>query len=484
MDNSVKDKTQVQIKNESVSDIDRVFQIQKSKMYHPPSFSLKERKDRLKRLHQAVLHYQKDIQEALYLDFQKNPGETDLSEILAITSEIKHSLRHLKKWMKPKRVSTPLSLFGSVSHIRQEPKGVVLIISPWNFPFNLTFGPLVSALAGGNRVILKPSEMTPHSSSLIKRIVKNTFTEEEVAVFEGDHTVAQALLEKPFDHIFFTGSPQVGKIVMGAAAKNLSSVTLELGGKSPVIIDHSADIKEAAQKICWGKFINNGQTCIAPDYILVHESKKEEFIENMRIFIEKAYGEETDIISSNDYARIVNQNHFTRINHLLEEAIEKGAKVRFGGITKSSERFISPTLLDNVDLNSKVMQEEIFGPVLPIISYSDLEEALHLIQKKEKPLALYVYSKNRRNIRDILQNTSAGGSCVNDNVLHFFQLNLPFGGVNNSGIGKAHGFHGFQAFSNERGVLRQPTKFSAAKLMFPPYTKTVRKLIELTIKWL
>ena len=372
--------------------------------------------------------------------------------------------------MKPRRVRAPLALLGSRSRVMVEPKGVVLIISPWNFPVNLTFGPLVSAIAAGNCVILKPSEMTPHTSACMKRIVADVFDESEVAVIEGDATVAEALLERRFDHIFFTGSPAVGKIVMKAAAEHLTSVTLELGGKSPVIVDRTANLDEAARKIAWGKFLNSGQICIAPDYLLVDDAVHAEFIPKLRDAIHAETG------------WLVNDRHASRIKRLFDGAVARGAQVVAGG--SFDDRKVAPTVLDNVASDAPIMQEEIFGPLLPVIRYKSLDDALRVINEREKPLVLYLFSRSRAVIRDVLRGTRAGGTAINDTLVQFYQHNLPFGGVGNSGMGKAHGFYGFEAFSNARGVLEQPLRFSTIQLLYPPYNKFKQKLIDFTIKYL
>ncbi len=460
----------------------RVFDLQRGNQYNIGNTSARQRREKIKRLQHAVeVEYRDAIREACMKDLGKAPAETDLTEVFPITSEAKHTARHLRKWLKPQRVSTPLALFGSSSRIRYEPKGVCLIISPWNFPFNLTFGPLISAIAAGNCVIVKPSEMTPNCAAVMREIVEKLFDENEVAIFEGGVDVSTALLELPFNHIFFTGAPSVGKIVMTAAAKHLTSVTLELGGKSPTIVDETANIKLAARMIAWGKFGNNGQICIAPDYIFVHESKRAELTDALRNQLEEFYGSDPE--ASDSYARIVNERHFDRLKGYLDDAVAKGAKIVSGGETERDAKFIAPTLVENVALDSELMKNEIFGPVLPVFTYKNLDEPIEYIRLNEKPLALYIYSKNSSNIDRMIANTRAGGTCINNNDVHFFNNNLPFGGVNNSGIGKGHGKFGFEAFSNARGVLKQILP-SGLQLMMPPYTDFKRKLIELTIRWM
>ncbi|MEM9324949.1 MAG: aldehyde dehydrogenase family protein, partial [Bacteroidota bacterium] len=413
-------------------------------------------------------------------DFGKHPSEVDLSEIYPVTSEIKHAKRSLRKWLGANRRPTPIALLGASSRIKYEPKGVVLIISPWNFPINLTLGPLVSAIAAGNCVMIKPSEMTPHTSALMNKLISELFDESEVAVVEGSVKTAEPLLELPFNHIFFTGSPAIGKIVMQAAAKNLASVTLELGGKSPTIVDETADIKTAARRIAWGKFLNNGQVCIAPDYLLVHESQKKPLEQALKDTIKTFYSEDPQ--QSKSYNRIVNARHYQRLKETVEDAFNQGANVVEGGKFKDDEHFISPTILTDVDLGSKVMQEEIFGPILPMIPFKTLDEAIAIINEKEKPLALYIYSQSKRNISQLLNNTRAGGTCINHNEIHFFNQHLGFGGVNNSGIGRGHGDEGFKAFSNPRGIMHQHMP-NALDLLMPPYNGFKQKLIDLTIKW-
>lgn len=464
--------------------IDSLFSKQQVQAIRQRRSTAAERIALLKKMQYWIKSHQEDIRRAIYADFKKPYPEIDISEIFVVNSEIKHSIKHLEEWMRPKKVKTPLTMLGSKSYIQYEPKGTSLIIAPWNYPFNLALGPLVSALAAGCTAIIKPSEMTPHTSALIRRLVEETFDSEQVAVVEGDVKASQLLLAKPFDHIFFTGSPAVGKIVMKAAAEHLSSVTLELGGKSPAIIDNDCDLQDAASKIVWGKFVNCGQTCIAPDYILVQESVQESFLKELRTQIEKMYNPHgKGIEASKDYARIVNANHFKRLKYLLAEAEVKGAKIDFGGKVNEEDNFFEPTVLTNVSSDMAVMDEEIFGPILPVRSYKNLEEAIHFIQQKPKPLALYIFSNKGNRAEKIMRETSSGATVVNDCVLHFLQNELPFGGVNNSGIGKAHGHFGFLAFSNEKAVLKQRVGMTASKPLFPPYGVTGKKMIEALLKW-
>lgn len=456
-------------------EIERLHELQQRHRAAVAATTAAQRREKLRRLEKAIHARSEEIRAAMWEDYRKPAAEVDLSEIYPVVSEIRHAVRHLRSWMKPKRVGMRLALFGSQSRILHEPKGVVLIISPWNFPFNLTLGPLVSAIAAGNCAMVKPSELTPASAACMKRIVGDLFDESEVAFVEGDAAVAEALLRKRFDHIFFTGSPAVGRIVMKAAAEHLTSVTLELGGKSPVIVDASANLDEAAKKIAWGKFFNCGQICIAPDYVLVDERVRAPFLEKLKI----------SIAALGDASRglIVNERHAARIRRLFESAVEQGAEVVTGGSFRGRE--IAPTVLTNVAPHAGLMQEEIFGPILPVLSYRSLDEAFSAIASKEKPLVLYIFSRDRRVVKRILAGTTAGGTAVNHALIHFYQLNLPFGGVGHSGVGKAHGYYGFEAFSNIRGVLDQRLRFSPIEMLYPPYRgKLKEKLIDFTVKWL
>ncbi|WNJ20227.1 aldehyde dehydrogenase family protein [Pontibacter sp. G13] len=466
--------------NRQLIDIDALFDLQSAHQYTVGNTTAKERIAKLDQLHKVVMDMRPQIREALYLDYRKPPAEVDLTEIYVVTGEIKHAKRHLRKWMRPHRVTTPLAFMGASSHIRYEPKGVCLVIAPWNYPFQLALAPVISAIAAGNTVVLKPSEHSPYCSAILKDIVGRVFKPEEVAVVEGGVETSTALLAKPFNHIFFTGSPTVGKIVMEAAAKNLASVTLELGGKSPTIIDETANIAGTIKRLTWGKFSNCGQICIAPDYVFVHESRHDELVEALRDQLLEFYG--ADVSESDSYMRIINGNHQKRIASYLENAVQKGAKIAVGGRLNADQDFIEPTVVTDVPLDSALMTEEIFGPILPIIKYRDLNEVIGFINRGEKPLALYIYSRDKRNTELILKNTRAGGTCINNSDIHFFNNNLPFGGSNNSGLGKSHGWYGFESFSNARSVMRQHIP-GALELLMPPYNGTKLKLIDLTIKW-
>ncbi|WP_411894256.1 aldehyde dehydrogenase family protein [Winogradskyella sp. A2] len=459
----------------------KLFNRQKENQYKVAQTSYNQRIKKLNALQRAIeFTYREEINDALNKDLGKPKVESELSEVYQIIGDIKYVKKHLHKWMRKQKVETPLSMLGSSSYYIYEPKGVCLIISPWNFPFNLTFGPLISSIAAGNTVVIKPSEMTPHSSALMATIIKDLFDEDEVALVEGEVEVSTALLKLPFNHIFFTGSPNVGKIVMTAAANHLASVTLELGGKSPTIIDKTANIKKATKKIVWGKFLNAGQICVSPDYILIEEGVKEEFINSCKTWIKHFYSNEPK--QSESYARIVTPKHFDRLLSYLENAKSLNANIVAGGEHDKASKFIAPTIVTDLDKEASLLNEEIFGPIMPIISYKKLEEAIDFVNSKERPLALYVYSKSKTNIKKVISNTRAGGTCINNNVIHYANHNLPFGGTNNSGIGKSHGFFGFKAFSNERAVVKQHF-FGATEFLFPPYTSFKEKIAKLTIKW-
>jgi aldehyde dehydrogenase (NAD+) len=461
--------------------IDKIFEAQQKNAQALKATTASQRIQKLKALRKAIADNSAELKQAIYNDFRKSPEEVDVTELFMVYKSIDHACSKLKRWMRPKKAATPKALLGTSSYIVKEAKGVALIIAPWNYPFQLTIDPLVYAIAAGNAVVLKPSEMTPHTSAFMKKLVQQVFSENEVALFEGDATVAQHLLKKRFDHIFFTGSPALGKVIMKAAAEHLTPVTLELGGKSPTVVDETTNVDDAADKIIYGKFLNCGQTCIAPDYVLVHESVKDALVNSMKAKIHQFYGD--NVKDSNDFTRIVNERHFNRVKQLIDDAVEKGAKVSEGGETDASQNYVAPTLLENVQPEMEVMQEEIFGPILPIVPFKNLAEATELIKSKEKPLALYIFSKSKSNQQFIVDQTSAGGTTINDTMLHIANPNLPFGGVNNSGIGKTHGYYGFEAFSNERAVLKQRVGFTGIKLIYPPYNDKVRKFIKMFLKW-
>jgi aldehyde dehydrogenase (NAD+) len=422
------------------------------------------------------------LYQAAASDFSKPESEVDTSEILSVLSELRHVRQNLRRWIKPKSVLPTLPMFGTSSKIITEPKGVTLVVSPWNYPFNLSFCPMIWSIAAGNTVILKPSEMTPAMSAVIADIVKQAFEPRHVSVFEGDADVSSYLTRLPFNHIYFTGSPAVGRLVMAAASSNLASVTLELGGKSPVIVDSSANLSKAAKSICFGKFTNNGQTCIAPDYIYVDEQVRAPLVQALSDAVDSLYGCESSIDENEDYCRVVNQAHYQRIKQLLQGALDDGATLLKGGQTADQDRFIAPTILTDIHVDSEIMKQEIFGPVLPILSYSDIDQAIAHINLNPKPLALYIFSHDNNITQKILRETSAGDSAVNATMIHTVHQNLPFGGVNNSGIGKSSGIWGFKAFSHQRSVVIDRLGFSS--IFHPPYTPRVKGLIKRVLRFL
>jgi aldehyde dehydrogenase (NAD+) len=438
--------------------------------------SAKERIAKLEKLRRTIVERREAIYQALHADFRKPAAEVESSEILMVLGELDHAVKHLAKWMKPRKVGTPVLLTGTRSEVRHEPKGVVLVISPWNYPFQLCLAPLVAAVAAGNCVLLKPSEKTPRTAALIDQLIRDVFDPAEVTVAQGGAEVSQALLELPFDHFFFTGGPRVGRKVMEAAAKHLAGVTLELGGKSPAVVDATADVKAAAERIAFGKFLNGGQTCVAPDYVYVHTSKEAEFLVKVRETLERFYGKTEEARKATpDFCRMVDDAQFARVNRLLERSVAAGVQVAEGGTVDPTSRYIAPTLLTGVRPDSPVMEEEIFGPLLPVLRYEQLEEVVHHIRAGTKPLAMYIFSRDSRVVDRLLAETSAGGTCVNTTVVHLGNTELPFGGIGESGVGNYHGEFGFRTFSHERAVLRQGP-LSLLHTLFPPYTEKARKM--------
>lgn len=469
---------------QDLNQIPEAFKALEAHQWEVAQAPIAARKDKIRRLAKALQTHRTALQDALQADLGKPRAETDIFDLYPVLSEARHTLSHLEQWARPQKVSTPTALLGSTSRIVHEPKGVALIISPWNVPVNLTFGPLISALAAGNVVAIKPSEMTPHTSALMGKIVADLFPPEEVILLEGEVEVATALLAQPFNHVFFTGSPQVGKIVMRAAATHLASVTLELGGKCPAIIDESANLNEAVTKIAWAKFSNCGQTCIAPDYILVHEAVADRFEALLIQKITDTYGASPAArLACPDLTRIINGRNFDRLVGLQEQALSAGATLAFGGAYDRDTLRYEPTILTRVSPAMPIMQEEIFGPILPMLRVPSVQAALAHTRTLPIPLASYLFTNTKAHEKLFLQNTKAGGSCINDCTIHFTNPNLPFGGANNSGIGRAHGYFGFETFSNKRAVLRQRTPFSAVQAMMPPYNDKIQQLIDVTLKW-
>ena len=454
--------------------IERIFHAQRDNQAAVKRTTAAERIDKLKRLRGAIVEREQAIRDAIYKDFRKSPTEVDITEIFPSLVEIKDAIHSLHKWMRPERVATPMSLFGTRSWVHYEPKGVVLIIGPWNYPFQLVIAPLVAAIAAGNCVVCKPSELTEHTSKLLVELIGAVFGENEVAVVEGGPAETQRLLALPFDHFFFTGSTRVGKIVAEAAAKHLASTTLELGGKSPAVVDDSADLASTANRLVWGKFVNAGQTCIAPDYVLVSERRQSQLVDEIRRSIGEMYGATPK--TSADLARVINARNFDRLKKMLDDSVAQGAHVEIGGETDAAERYIAPTVLVAVKPETPIMAEEIFGPILPILTYKELAEVPGFITARDKPLALYVFANDRKAIDSIIDNTTAGGTCINNTVIHFANSNLPFGGVGPSGTGNYHGVYGFKAFSHERAVLEQG-RIDMLKQVYPPYGSKVTRML-------
>ena len=407
------------------------------------------RREQLERLLSALKEWQKPLCEALWHDLHKSEQEAILTELSIVEGEVKNHLKHLRKWMKTECRTTPLKMFPSRSRIVSEPLGQSLIIAPWNYPVQLLLNPLVGAISAGCTAILKPSPYVPRVSEVIENMIRSTFEERYIFVAQGNRDVNQELLKHRFDVIFFTGSPSLGRKVMEAASKNLTPVVLELGGKSPCIVDTGANINLAARRIAWGKTLNAGQTCIAPDYLLIHSSLKERFVEAFKRELRSLHGK--DIQQSKHFVRMVNDKAFERVSSYL-----KCGDVVVGGKTVAYERYIEPTLLDNVSLDSPVMQEEIFGPVLPMVSFETTDQAIKFVCEREKPLALYYFGAESEGWR-VVRHTSAGGSCINDTIMHIANENIPFGGVGNSGMGSYHGRLSFDAFSHRRSVVVTPS---------------------------
>ena len=425
--------------------------------------NLKFRKQQLKLLSKNIKNHENELLDALYKDLGKSKVEAYATEISMLLKSIKLMRKELKNWSKTKQTDTPLYLFPTKSYIKKEPYGTVLIIGPFNYPVQLVFEPLIGAIAAGNTAIVKPSELTPHVAIVIKDIIEDTFDEAYVSVVEGGIEETQALLSLPFDYMFFTGSEKVGKIVYEAAARKLIPVTLELGGKSPVIVDDTANIKVASERISFGKFTNAGQTCVAPDYILVQRKVKNDLIKALKKTITEFYGE--NIEKSPDFGRIVNQKHFNRLNDLIQ--IHKN-NVVFGGNSSKEDLYIEPTLLDNITNDNKIMKEEIFGPILPIITYDNFDEVLEIIQSKSKPLSLYLFSEDENMTHRVVEELSFGGGAINDTLMHLANPNLPFGGVGSSGIGQYHGKYSFDTFSHMKSYTFKSTRLESS-LFFPPY---------------
>lgn len=431
------------------------------------------KKETLTKLLNAILIHENEIIDALYFDFKKPAFEAVLTETGYVISELKETIKNINKWAKPRRVFPSLLNFPSKDYIYKEPYGKVLIISPWNYPFQLALCPLISAFAAGNQVVLKPSELTPKTSEIITKIISKVFDKKDVTVIQGGIEVSQQLLSERWDYIFFTGSVAVGKIVAKAAAENLTPVTLELGGKNPCIIDETANLKLAAKRIVWGKFMNAGQTCIAPDYILIQKNMKSHFVDYMKEEIIKAYGNNPS--DSPDFARIINTKNCQRLINMIDQK-----KVIFGGQNDIKNNYIAPTLIDENSIDSELMKDEIFGPILPILTYEKEKQIDAVISKYEKPLAFYLFSENRTFTKHLIQKYSFGGGCVNDTMVHFSNKRLPFGGVGHSGIGAYHGILSFDTFSHKKSILIKSNLLDLP-FRYAPYKgklATIKKILD------
>ena len=434
------------------------------------TLSIQWRKNALRSLYTAIKNHETELFNALKKDLNKSKAEAFSTEIGLVQEEISFALKNLSKWAKNKKVSPALLSFPSTNKIYYQPYGVVLILSPWNYPIQLALMPLVGAIAAGNCAVIKPAEDSPASSEVLAKIIKSCFSTEFVNVVLGDKTESEALLKEDFDYIFFTGSPTVGKVVMKAAAEHLTPVTLELGGKSPCIVDETANIGITAKRIAWGKFINAGQTCVAPDYLYVHQSVKDILLSTIKKEIENFYSNMPE--KNPDYPRIINERHFSRLCKYFDDGT-----VVYGGNINPESLQIAPTILDNVALDSPVMQDEIFGPILPVITFENLDEVIKFVTARPKPLALYFFSSDKKRQRKLLQTLSFGGGCINDTILHLVSPHLPFGGVGNSGMGGYHGRNSFETFSHKKSVLCK-TFFPDFSFRYPPYKDSFLKLLK------
>lgn len=446
---------------------------QKSFFSSGKSLPIDFRIEQLKKLKSILQTQESKIAGALKKDLNKAETPAVLYEILLVIKEIDFMVKNLHEWARPVKVKTPLSLLPARSEIYFEPYGIVLIIGPWNFPFNLVMAPLIGAMSAGNCVVIKPSEVSGHTQDLILDLINNNFPAEYVTAVSADPEQMNDLLQEKFDYIFFTGGTAIGKIIMQAAAKHLTPVTLELGGKCPAIVDESANIDYAARRIIWGKTMNAGQMCVSPDYLLVHRSQKETMITKLQNAIKQFYGD--DPAKSSSFGRIINKKHFERLTKLMEKC-----NILYGGTVNKDDLYISPTLIDGVSWNDPIMQEEIFGPLLPILTYDKMEDMIALLAKRPKSLALYLFTKNKENEKTLLNNLSFGGGCVNDCLWQTGNYNLPFGGVGESGMGHYHGKYSFETFSHHKSIYKKLVSIDP-KIDYPPYTKfklwLLRKLV-------
>jgi aldehyde dehydrogenase (NAD+) len=439
------------------AEIERVFAIQQAHQWKMKATTAEDRKEKLKKLKSAVEAHADEIVAAVKQDTRKPEGEIKVTEILGVIGNIQRNIDNLDEWMKPVEV-VPSQNKNDKARIVHEARGVCLILGPWNFPLGLTMGPLAAAVAAGNCCIVKLTDLCPATARVAAKLIKQAFEEEEVALFEGGVDVATALLDLPFNHIFFTGSTRVGKLVMAAAAKNLATVTLELGGKSPVIVDEDADVTKVAADLAAAKQFNGGQACISPDYVFIKEQQKSALIEEFRAKVKQNLYRDDGSIKKESIAQIVNDQNFVRIKKLFDDAVAKGAKIAVGGTLEQADRTIHPTMLTDVTPDMQIMQEEIFAPIVPVMTYKNIDEVIEHISGRAKPLALYIYSNDRNNIDKVLSRTSSGGVTINGFFSHYLESQLPFGGVNQSGMGSYHGVFGFKAFSHERAIYMQESR--------------------------
>ena len=453
-----------------------VFAAQKARRWAQSQTGPGERIGRLKRLKDAIVERRRQLCDAVHADFRKPATEVELTELHPTIAEIDHAIAHLEGWMDPQPISTPLLLTGTRSAVHREAKGLVLILAPWNYPLFLLLGPLVGAIAAGNCVTLKPSHRTRHTAAALADLLGAVFPRDEVAVLQGGGDLGDRLLEQPFDHICFTGSQSVGRKVMAAAAKHLASVTLELGGKSPAIVDQTADLATAAKRIAWGKYVNAGQTCVAPDYALVPRDRVDAFTAAMSAAIRRAYGDTpAERQQSPDFARIIDTKAHARLVDVVERSVAAGARVVIGGDHDHDTRYLAPTVLADVTPDMPIMADEIFGPVLPVLAYDSPNEAIEHVQRGDKPLALYLFCDDPARVSHVLHRTSAGGTVINNCLIHLANPGLPFGGVGASGQGNYHGRWGFETFSHARAVMHQQTP-ALAGVFYPPYENTRARL--------
>lgn len=457
-----------------VEQIDQVYKNQLNHKFRIKNSSAKYRVDKLKKTKDRILKYQSEIEEALSSDFGKSPHETVLTEIMPVVAMINLYTKNLAKWMRPERIGNSMLFFGTESKISYEAKGNVLVISPWNYPFQLAMYPVLTAFSAGNTVTIKPSEFTPATNKIINKILNEVFMAEEVSMIEGEVEATNLLMEKPYDHVFFTGSTPVGKIIMEKASKNLTSVSLELGGKSPAVVVDDFDIEVAAKRIAWGKHVNSGQTCVAPDYVLIEEKYQEQFIAAYKSYLNTNYG--NNFNQNEDFCKIITPRHAQRLKSLVDDALAKGARCEYGGHLFENNKF-EPTILSHVTLDMDIMQDEIFGPLLPIIAVDSQAEMIKTINQLDNPLAMYVFTESHEKAEYFRKNTNSGSLGINDTLIHVAHPSLPFGGAGKSGHGRYHGKHGFEEFSNQRSTINR--RFDpGTSYFYPPYDAKKKQLID------